>query len=1058
MNLSAILSLFVCCILCLESSVAQTPTAADSARVQAVNDRAWELRRQGKMNAALSLMDSASTLARSLEIHNYYISAKRRMVFILLGKMEYDQAQALALRTIQEAKELEGPNSVNEAKLYGLLGQAYSQQGDHDNGLTYFQRAIAVANTRGDERLKVDHLLGLGAVQYLLGDIEAALATFKQYEIYFLKAGSAHLLASIYNNSAVLHSELGNSEEALEYVLKAIELEENRPKKEWMLLKRSYMNVAILLLRVNRPHDALKYYDRADGIVREHFDSDPKELMKSMALRASIYSSLKEWQDALATLRREYSLRESFEKGQKMSEAFALNHINLATTYYKLGRHEKIAAVLQPMINSRPDFKDIAIAYQMMMVASFEQKDVEKGRYWAQRAINATTKLYGVQHYHNAKTYSILADLYWQLEYPIDSADVYTNLALKAVVKDTEGNIAEQLRTGNYSEASTILFTLSQKIERYFERYLHTKQLRYLSTIAVDLELANTILERQLLEGLGTEDKQYTIARYQDIYEQTVRLNYWRAERGDQGADLTAVLQAMENNKSVLLTDVLQGHYAQRISGIPDSLLAQKKAQLQHIEQLKKEKVELEQGVVSQRNTTSIKSNLAAAEQALQVFEQQLITNYPLYGQLLRKESTLKLERVQSDLLDDKTALIEFLVSDSTIYQLVVTRQTAQLYDLGIAKKELDRQIVNFRKALTDYAFIEQEATTKAYDLYHKTGRWLYEHLMAQALEPLEGIEELIVVPDYKLGHLPFEVFLVTPQEGARNYQTLDYLLQHYVLRYGYSVQLLLGQRESSPNEQKRLLTMASSYGEGIDSNLLWQRSLQQQHLRGKLQPLPAALEEALTLANTYPNAQVWIKEAASERAFKANAADYDMLHLAMHGLLNTQHPMLSAMVFTETGDSTEDNFLYAYEIAQMDLQAQLVVLSACETGYGKFEQGEGVLSLARSFMYAGVPSTVVSLWQVNDYSTSVIMEHFYHQLQAGKPTAEALTLAKRQYLKEARAPITHPAYWASFVSIGQNAIVATPAWDWGWWLALASSIALLIGFGLYRWRQKALR
>ena len=160
----------------------------------------------------------------------------------------------------------------------------------------------------------------------------------------------------------------------------------------------------------------------------------------------------------------------------------------------------------------------------------------------------------------------------------------------------------------------------------------------------------------------------------------------------------------------------------------------------------------------------------------------------------------------------------------------------------------------------------------------------------------------------------------------------------------------------------------------------------------------------------------------ANEQAFKETAKDYGIIHLAMHGVLDNRSPILSSLVFSEDTTVTEDNFLRAYEIAQLDLNADLVVLSACETGYGQFQQGEGIMSLAHSFTYAGASSVLMSLWQVNDFSTGVIMKGFYTNMAKGMPKDKALQKAKLMYLQEATTDLTqHPAFWAAFVQQGNN-------------------------------------
>jgi len=144
-----------------------------------------------------------------------------------------------------------------------------------------------------------------------------------------------------------------------------------------------------------------------------------------------------------------------------------------------------------------------------------------------------------------------------------------------------------------------------------------------------------------------------------------------------------------------------------------------------------------------------------------------------------------------------------------------------------------------------------------------------------------------------------------------------------------------------------------------------------------------------------------------------------------MHGLLDSKNPILSSLVFTENNDSIENNFLQAWEISKMELNAELVVLSACETGFGRFETGNGVASLARAFMYAGARSLVVSLWQVNDQATSKLMEEFYQNLSQGMGKAEALQQAKVSYIDNAKGIAAHPAFWSPFVLIGDTASVS---------------------------------
>ncbi len=198
-----------------------------------------------------------------------------------------------------------------------------------------------------------------------------------------------------------------------------------------------------------------------------------------------------------------------------------------------------------------------------------------------------------------------------------------------------------------------------------------------------------------------------------------------------------------------------------------------------------------------------------------------------------------------------------------------------------------------------------------------------------------------------------------------------------------------------------------------------------------------------------------------SEKVLLEKAREYAIIHLAMHGLLDENRPMLSSLVLTENGDSLHDNFWQAHEISKLELTADLVVLSACETGYGRFETGNGIASLARAFMYARVPSLVVSLWQVNDASTSIIMQNFYKHLASGMTKSAALRQAKLDYIEKVDNPIAaHLAFWSPFILIGDERPVKIKRKGGGnWiWLGIGAGALLLggLGFGLSRRKRVA--
>jgi CHAT domain-containing protein len=199
----------------------------------------------------------------------------------------------------------------------------------------------------------------------------------------------------------------------------------------------------------------------------------------------------------------------------------------------------------------------------------------------------------------------------------------------------------------------------------------------------------------------------------------------------------------------------------------------------------------------------------------------------------------------------------------------------------------------------------------------------------------------------------------------------------------------------------------------------------------------------------------------ATEEIFKRNASKPRIVHLAMHGFLNDCNPLLSGLAFSlesvnkTPSDSVSDEFdglLYAYEIYNLKINAELAVLSACNTGSGHLEKGEGVMSLARAFKYAGCPNVVMSLWQAEDAATAQIMKDFYGQLQQGVGKDEALRQAKMNYLKNSK--LDHPYFWSAFVLIGDDKTMPRNI-PWALYLTAGLAIAILAGAGFYFWKQK---
>ena len=510
-----------------------------------------------------------------------------------------------------------------------------------------------------------------------------------------------------------------------------------------------------------------------------------------------------------------------------------------------------------------------------------------------------------------------------------------------------------------------------------------------------------------------------------------------------------------EQNKAVLLAQAQQGRRAQQMANLPDSVYQREQGlSLQH-DALKKALSEAQEPA----ERAKLREQLNGLNSETELFMRQLKTQYPQYHALRYGHVLAKAEEIQT-LIPPKAFFLEYFVGDSASFVFGLSRDKISLHRLPGASLNLLRQkIKDLRRALTDFEFILREPEAN-YQLYSSTAYWFYQNILEPALaQAPAGTEQLIIVSDGELGHLPFEVFLTQAPAGPSPYADLPYLLKAYRLSYNYSASLWreLMQRPGQ-SQSNRMLAFAAAYQGAADSSGLKLRAPWQQQMRQGLSPLPQALAEVQALSQRFKGEFV-LGKTASEGHFKQIAGQYGLIHLAMHGLVSRHNPQLSALAFTEQGDSLHDNFLEVWEIARLNLQAELVVLSACETGYGKFEQGEGVLSLGRAFMQAGSPAVLMSLWQINDGSTAQIMADFYTNLQNGLAKDEALRQAQLRFLSQAEDAFAHPAYWGAFVQLGDYRplkLAQKSAWSPLVYLGLAAAALGLLGFGLYRRRQRA--
>ena len=387
--------------------------------------------------------------------------------------------------------------------------------------------------------------------------------------------------------------------------------------------------------------------------------------------------------------------------------------------------------------------------------------------------------------------------------------------------------------------------------------------------------------------------------------------------------------------------------------------------------------------------------------------------DYPAYYNMKYDNSVTSMKEAGRK-LTGKQALVEYTLSDSLLYIFVITHTDLRLFVSPI-RKSFFRDLKTIREMLAGRSFNNYSA--EDFKVFTTASFNLYNTLLEPANSLISG-KDLIVVPDAELGYLSFDILLTEePGPNARGYRGLPYLLKKVPVSYAPSATALFeGFRNQQQHRNHKVLAFAPSYSMGEARP----NSAEQGGFPGKtiLGPIPGAQTEVQNLKSILKS-DIYDGEDATESNFKKIAGNYSLLHLAMHTLINNDNPLYSKLVFYQNHESSEDGMLNTYELFGMQLNADLAVLSACNTGSGKLEQGEGVMSLARGFFYAGVPSIVMTSWAVEDQPGAGIMTSFYKYLSQGKSKNVALQQAKLDYLESADQLKSHPHYWAAYMNIG---------------------------------------
>ncbi|HSE18703.1 MAG TPA: CHAT domain-containing protein [Pyrinomonadaceae bacterium] len=444
----------------------------------------------------------------------------------------------------------------------------------------------------------------------------------------------------------------------------------------------------------------------------------------------------------------------------------------------------------------------------------------------------------------------------------------------------------------------------------------------------------------------------------------------------------------------------------------PDLTKRQQELQ-QRISQLTTQLIQERSQEISKQDKTKIaqlEKALGQADTELADWLRELRRRDPRYAALQYPEP-IKLAAAQR-LLDDKTILLSYSLSEPQSFLFALARNDFQVKRLP-PETTLRESVDKLLAAITD-------RNNPSPAEYRRQAVRLSQQLLQPASSMLAGKTSLVIVADGVLLRLPFEVLFWPGTPALGDLRRLPYLVTRSAISYVPSASVLAElQNEQRTTAPKAFIAFGDPIYRQRDEGVSLLRAAGAE--RVNLQPLPYSREEINGIAKLFPDDDraVFFAADATEENVKApeRLSRYKMVHFSTHGYVNEARPHFSGLVMSQTASSrAEDGLLSAYEIFNLRLQADLVVLSACETGLGKDVKGEGLMSLMRAFMYAGTSSVVVSLWNVNDESAADLMIRFYRNLKTGMSKGEALRQAQLEMIRDNGFPF----FWAPFILVGK--------------------------------------
>ncbi len=900
------------------------------------------------------------------------------------------------------------------------------QKGEECQSRQFLSQAINLSGKLGDR-------LGLGTSYNLLGTYYERFDSLYQAGVYFDSAlmiraelGDSLGLADCLNNIGKVWLELNDLDEAYRYYQEALRIRRNQhdsssichtlldmtiafrhqqpdsTRNKWLSEARQMLTAGddpklkarVLQVSAIRASEEGKF-DRALTEYRQALSllepgRYPSLRVSLLTHSASIYNALGDCTSALT----DYLAALELAHATTNPSAIASILHNLGVTCQRIGENKRAITYYQRSLDLKKTLGRLSQMVQTLNNLAEIYLKLNDG----DAARECLEQSHQIADSYNdprllAGTYIVSARVLSRFDHLDSAATIYTQLddsqaafdivMMKADIRRQQGEYADA--TKHLDAGKTLLNRLASysNLQKYDmiagQVFYDTKQFdsayAYLARVIGRLERTRKNIPDPQLRAQRQSRNRFA-------YEKMVSIFFDRY-RKDEGAALDSMIHYLELAKSRTLLDLLNRSRLQPSSRVPDSLLSEEVALLTEIEQIE----QLHLGVTNRQRLDSAAVLVMELNQQLSEVRLKISLADPRSHELFYPNRREVLPFAIS-MLDDKSAVLDYLLTPEGSLLLVITRDKKQVFQLA-NREQITHSLIDYLNLLRESAKPEKE---KLRGDFEQSARNLADQLLSDFKVELADFERLYISADGPLAVLPFGS-LIVGDKFLIEYASLTYLPSLFFLAED--------EKEAGSIAGRRLLAVADpQFHSGMAS-------------------LPHSRREVEWIASCFAKGNTKIltgADAAKSFLLSDKIAHFDYVHFATHSQINHDDPTRSKLLLSPDTSLGGSAYLTLREVMTLSLDADLVVLSSCESGQGRYHLGEGLEGFVRGFMYAGAANVVVSLWAVEDFASSIFMKHFYQHLDQGY--AGALRQAKLDMLNSARRKHRHPFYWAPFVLV----------------------------------------